>query len=151
MQIHGMDEKDEQIIRLLRRDARMTYSEIGKRVGLSRTAAKTRVSALEKSGIIKGYHAVIAPLKTAGMTTFVVNIETEPGHFDEAKALLAQASETLALVQTTGNCHLLAVCVSENIQTMRMFVNMIYRTVPGILSISAHSVLDIIKGSIIPE
>lgn len=148
---HGMDEKDEQIIRLLRRDARMTYSEIGEQIGLSRTAVKTRVSALEKSGVIKGYHAAVDPLATDGMTAFVVNIETEPGHFDEAKALFAQAPETLTLVQTTGNCHLLAICVSENIQTMRTFVNRIYRTAPGILSINAHSVLDVLKGSVIPE
>lgn len=151
MQINGLDEKDNQIIHLLRHNARMSYSELGEQVGLSRTAVKTRISALENSGIIKGYQAVIDPLEPTGMTTFVVNIETKPEHFDEAKALFAQAPETVTLVQTTGGCHLLAICVSENIQTMRTFVNMVYRTAPGILSIKANSVLDVIKGSVIPE
>lgn len=151
MQISGIDEKDNQIVNLLRRNARMTYSEIGEAVGLSRTAVKTRISALEKSGIIKGYQAVIDPLESAGMMTFVVNIETRPEHFEEAKILFAQAQETVVLVHTTGNCHLLAICVSESIQTMRVFVNTVYKTIPGILAINAHSVLDIIKGTIIPE
>ena len=151
MQINGIDEKDNQIVNLLRRNARMTYSEIGEVVGLSRTDVKTRVSKLEKSGIIKGYQAVIDPLESTAMMTFVVNIETKPEHFEEAKTLFAQAQETVTLVQTTGNCHLLAICVSESIQTMRVFVNMVYKTIPGIMSINAHSVLDIIKGSIIPE
>lgn len=151
MQINGIDEKDNQIINLLHRNARMTYSEIGKQVGLSRPAVKTRVSNLEESGIIKGYQAIIDPLESAGMTIFAVNIETKPEHFEEVKRLFAQAPETVSLVQTAGSCSLLAICVSENIQTMRTFVNVIYKTAPGILSIHANSVLDVIKGSIIPE
>ena len=54
-------------------------------------------------------------------------------------------------IQTTGNCHLVAVCVSETVKSMRDFVNMVNRKIEGITYISAHSVLDIIKGNIIPE
>lgn len=151
MQINDISEKDNQIVNLLRRNARMTYSEIGAAVGLSRTAVKTRISALEKSGIIKGYQAVIDPLQSNEMMTFVVNIETKPEHFEEAKMLFAQAQETVTVVQTTSGCHLLAFCISKSVQKMRSFVNMVYKTIPGILSISAHSVLDMIKGSIILE
>ena len=45
----------------------------------------------------------------------------------------------------------MAICLSQDIKTMRTFVNRIYKTVPGIQSINAHAVLDIIKGSIVPE
>lgn len=151
MQINGLDERDNQIIRLLRRNARMTYSAIGEQVGLSRTAVKTRITALEKSGIIKGYQAIVDPLESAEMMIFVVNIETKPEHFDEAKEFFTQEADTVTLVQTSGNCHLMAICVSENIQAMRTYVNSLFRAVPGILSVSAHAVLDVIKGSIIPE
>lgn len=151
MKLIGLDEKDNQIAALLRHDARMTYSDIGAAVGLSRTAVKTRVSALEKSGIIKGYHAVIESPKASEMMTFVVNIETKPENFEEAKTVFAQTQEVVTLVQTTGSCHLLAICVSASIQTMRDFVKMIYQSVPGILSVNTHAVLDIIKGDIIPE
>lgn len=151
MKLNGIDQTDNDIIDLLRDNARLTYSEIGEKVGLSRTAAKTRISNLEKNGIIKGYRAIVDPLETVGMTGFVVNIEIEPEHFDEVKAIFAKAEETVTLVQTTGNCHLLAICVSENIPTMKTFVNHIYRSAPGILSIHAHSVLDVIKGSIFPD
>lgn len=151
MQINGIDEKDNRIVGLLRANARMTYSEIGGQVGLSRTAVKARVSALERSGVIKGYRAVTDPLDSAGTMTFVVNIETKPEHFEEARRRFARSPETVVLLQTTGSCHLLAVCVSESIQTMKVFVNAVYKSVPGILSINAHSVLEVIKGSFIPE
>lgn len=152
MHINGIDEKDNEIINLLLKDARMSYSDIGEKIGLSRTAVKNRVAALERSGIIGGYRAVINPQESPEMMTFIVNIETNPEFFDNAKQVFAEAPETVTLIQTTGrNCHLVAICVSEDVKTMRDFVNHIYRTVSGILSINAHSVLDVVKGSIIPE
>ena len=55
MFLEGLDELDEKIVRLLLENARMSYSEIGQKVGLSRVAAKMRVQALEQRGIIEGY------------------------------------------------------------------------------------------------
>ena len=85
------------------------------------------------------------------MMTFVVNIETKPEYFDEVKNTFAGRNETVTLVQTTGNCHLLAICVAPDIKFMRNFVNCVFKSVSGIISINAHAVLDVVKGSIIPE
>ena len=151
MLIRGIDEVDNRIVNLLLEDGRMSYSDIAEKIGLSRTAVKTRIAALERSGIIKGYKAIIDPQAAPEMMTFVTNIETRAEDFEECKRIFAEASETVTIVQTTGNCHLVAICVAPDVKTMRDFVNRIYKTVPGILSINAHSVLDVIKGSILPE
>ncbi|MDO4460582.1 MAG: Lrp/AsnC family transcriptional regulator [Clostridia bacterium] len=150
MNLKGLDETDNLLISLLKKNARMSYSDLGEAVGLSRTAVKTRMTNLEEKGIIKGYEAVIDPIKNDGMTLFVVNIETRAENFEEATEKFRDAPETITLIQTTGNCHLLAICASENIETMRKFVNNIYKSIPGIKSINAHSILDVIKGNIIP-
>lgn len=151
MHINGIDEKDNEIVNLLLNDGRISFSDIGEKVGLSRTAVKNRITALEKSGIISGYRAVINPQESPEMMTFIVNIETKPEQFEEAKITLFEKPEIVTLVQTTGNSHLLAVCVAEDVKTMKNFVNMLHKTLNGVSYISAHSVLDIIKGSIIPE
>ncbi len=151
MQTNGLDEKDKQILDILITDGRMPYSDIGEKIGLSRTAVKNRITEMENTGIIKGYRAVIDPQNTSDMMTFVVNIETTAESFEEAKRIFEDSDETVTLIQTTGNCHLVAICLSQDVKTMRTFVNRIYRTVPGIQSINAHAVLDIIKGSIVPE
>lgn len=151
MQIRGIDEMDNKIIDLLLADGRMSYSNIAEEVGLSRTAVKTRIATLENKSIIKGYKAVIDPQSAPEMMTFVLNIETKAENFEECKCSLAKANETVTIVQTTGNCRLLAICLSPDVKTMRAFVNGIYRTVPGIQYINANSILDVIKGSIIPE
>jgi Lrp/AsnC family leucine-responsive transcriptional regulator len=52
-----LDELDQQLLHLLRGDARLPVAELGRRIGLSRTATLARVRRLEASGVIRGYHA----------------------------------------------------------------------------------------------
>ena len=118
MHIKGIDEIDNEIINLLLKDARMSHSDIGEKVGLSRTAVKNRITVLEKNNIIGGYRAVVNPQESPEMMTFVINVETIPEYFDAAKQVLAEASETVTLIQTTGsNSHLFAICVAEDVKT----------------------------------
>lgn len=51
----NLDKTDWKILAELDRDARISYSELGRRVGLSQPAAAERVKALEQSGAIRGY------------------------------------------------------------------------------------------------
>ena len=52
MWIKGLDEIDNKIVNLLLDDGRISYSEIGKILGLSRTTVKNRITVLEEDGII---------------------------------------------------------------------------------------------------
>ena len=45
------------ILRELQHDARISFSELGRRVGLSSPAVAERVKKMEEAGIINGYHA----------------------------------------------------------------------------------------------
>ncbi|MFX0592049.1 Lrp/AsnC family transcriptional regulator [Melissospora conviva] len=52
-----MDEMDWALLRELQADARLSYSELSRRVHLSPPAVAERVRRLEESGVISGYHA----------------------------------------------------------------------------------------------
>ena len=54
-----LDAYDSRILAQLQRDARISMSELGRRVHLSQPAVTERVRKLELSGVIKGYHAVV--------------------------------------------------------------------------------------------
>ena len=149
MWIKGLDGTDNKIINLLLEDGRMSYSEIGNIVGLSRTSVKSRISELEEKGIISGYRAIINPQKAPEMMTFIMNVETRPEHFEDAKKKLIEAKQTVTIIETTGNCHLVVICVASNVEEMRYFVNRIYKEIDGISSINAHSILDVLKGNVI--
>lgn len=56
-----LDERDLAIIAALQDDARATYADVGKRVGLSASAVHERVRKLEHHGVIRGYRAVVDP------------------------------------------------------------------------------------------
>ena len=64
MNIEGLDKLDHAILETIRENARMSYSDIGDRVGLSRVAVKNRMEAMEKAGVIKGYQTIIDETKT---------------------------------------------------------------------------------------
>lgn len=56
-----MESTDQQILSLLTRDGRMSYTDIGRETGLSTSAAQQRVRRLEQRGVISGYRAIIEP------------------------------------------------------------------------------------------
>lgn len=66
MFLDGLDELDQKIVQLLIKNARISYSELGEQVGISRVAVKMRVQALEKRGIIEEYTTIVNPQKISG-------------------------------------------------------------------------------------
>lgn len=56
-----MDQMDWRILSELQADARLSYSELGRRIGLSTPAAAERVRRLEDWGVIRGYSAAVDP------------------------------------------------------------------------------------------
>ena len=66
MFLDGLDELDRKIVRLLIGNARISYSDLGAQVGISRVAARMRVQALEKKGVIEEYTPVVNPQKISG-------------------------------------------------------------------------------------
>lgn len=54
-----LDDKDIEILTILQSDGRITNAELAKRVGLSAPSALQRVRGLERSGLIRGYVALL--------------------------------------------------------------------------------------------
>jgi DNA-binding Lrp family transcriptional regulator len=66
MYLDNLDELDQKIIQLLIENARISYSDIGEKTGISRVAVKARIQALEKKGVIEEYTTIINPQKVSG-------------------------------------------------------------------------------------
>lgn len=54
-----MNQTDQSILRLLQENARISLSDMGKRIALSVPAVRERIRKLEQSGVIKRYTAVV--------------------------------------------------------------------------------------------
>ncbi|GEM_PF-5087913 len=55
-----LDETDQAILRLLREDARLSFRELARRVGVSTPTVASKVRQMEALGVIRGYRAVLA-------------------------------------------------------------------------------------------
>jgi DNA-binding Lrp family transcriptional regulator len=73
-----LDDVDRRLLALLKDDARLPMAALAKAVGLSRSATQERVWRLEKSGVITGYTARLAPEGAAGVSAWLA-IRFSPG------------------------------------------------------------------------
>jgi Lrp/AsnC family leucine-responsive transcriptional regulator len=68
-----MDALDRKALALLTSDARITWSDLGQKLGLSAPAAAERVRKLEEHGVVKGYTAILdAEALGYSLTAFVL-------------------------------------------------------------------------------
>lgn len=98
-----MEDLDRQIVRLLVRDGRMSYTDVGKATGLSTSAAHQRVRRLEQRGIIRGYAAVVdAEALGLPLTAFISVKPIDPAAPDDAPERLAGLDEVEACHSVAG-------------------------------------------------
>ncbi|WP_461866627.1 HTH-type transcriptional regulator LrpA [Thermococcus sp.] len=83
-----LDERDRVIIQMLTKDARTPFTEIAKVLGISETAVRKRVKALEEAGVIKQYTVKVDPAKLGYHLVSLTGVDTLPEKiFDVAKKL----------------------------------------------------------------
>lgn len=100
----GMDDLDAAILSYLEHHGRATNYEVGEAVGLSASAASRRIQALEASGAIRGYRALINDrLLGKHMTVFVrVTLERQ------SAPVLAGFESAVRHTRGIVSCHLMA-------------------------------------------
>ena len=71
-----LDKLDCSILELLQRNARMSNTEIGKRIGLSQPAVTARIQRLEDDGVIEGYGARINARRAGLEISALIRLKT---------------------------------------------------------------------------
>ena len=92
-----MDRIDRMILSALQENARMSNIELAQDVGLSPSACLRRVSLLEKSGVIQGYHADLS-LDELGHSVLVLVHITLHGQSAEMMAEFEKAVQNIPQV-----------------------------------------------------
>ena len=140
-----MDPINQRILELIRENARMSYSDIGKAVGISRVSAKKRMDSMEKAGVIGGYHTVIDEEKTRGGLRYIIDIEAIPEEYAAVVKTLTADKELEQIYSTTGDCRIHCVGRSRNQSTMESHVTYLFNHTKGIRKISWHILLSDLK------
>ena len=116
-----MDEIDQQILMILQQDGRLSGADIGRRVNLSQPAVSARIQRLERSGVIKGYTAVVDPAQLGLNIHAVVRLRTSNARIGEALELFEKLDEVTATYRLTGeDCFLLDVHTQDAVALERI-------------------------------
>jgi Lrp/AsnC family leucine-responsive transcriptional regulator len=100
---HPLDALDWSILRELQENARLSYAEIGRRVGLSAPAVTERVRSLEESGVIAGYGARVRPERVGRPVSAFIRLRLRAGNLEEVVELARSHEAVSACHRVTGD------------------------------------------------
>lgn len=145
MHIDGLDEIDNKILEIIANNSRLSYSEIGGKVGLSRVSVKNHMDMLEEKGIIQGYVTVINPTSLPEGRRFFMDIITEPDKFEEVVDNIAKYDIIRKVYAVTGESRFRAEGYASSNMKYEMFMKGVKRHMEGIKSCTVQDVQYTIK------
>ncbi len=136
-----LDEMDEKIIDILRKDGRASYRDLATHVGISNVAVRDRINKLHKEGYIKGFFALV-DAKIAGKTVSVLfDITTVPAEISMVANDLAKCDEVTRIYEKAGASELIVHALFMELADMQNFIeDTLYKT-KGITRVSSSLIL----------
>lgn len=98
-----LDETGRQILKILQEDGRISFNELGRRVGLSSPAVAERVRRMEEAGVILGYKAVVDQTRVGYPITAIIRLSTQVTNLPHADELALSIPEVLECHHLTGS------------------------------------------------
>ncbi len=135
----------QKLLALLSEDARYTITELSTMLGADESEVKKEVEALERSGVIRGYKALIDwdnvdNVHVTAMIELNVIPQADAG-FEEIAERVSQFEHVEAVYLVSGGYDLCVVVNGQTFQEIAMFVAKHLATMEGVTSTATHFVL----------
>lgn len=116
---------DEQLLSLLRENARLSTAEIARRLKLSRTTVHSRIERLERQGVIEGYTVRVADEHERAQIRAHILITVMPRQMAAVVAALHEIPEVRTLHSVSGASDLVALGVTSTVEDMDVLTDRI--------------------------
>ena len=104
------DPTNARILEELQRDGRVTFAELGRRVGLSAPAVAERVGRLEEDGVILGYRALVDPRAVGFQLSAIIRVRPAPDRLKTVADVARKTREVVECHRVTGDdCYVMKV------------------------------------------
>ena len=145
-----LDRIDHTIVALLQQNARWSNKELAARVGLAESSTLTRVRRLEARGVLRGYHADVAPwaldigLQALVAVRLARHARDVVERFrDHCRAL----PHVLAAYNIGGTDDFLVHVGVRDAEALREFILTAISTRPEVTHIETHLIFDMVRGA----
>jgi len=109
-----LDDIGWRILHALQEDSRLSFSELGRRVGLSAPAVAERVRRMETAGIILGYRLAVG-LETLFPITAIVRVSAPEANCTALSARARELVEVIEAYRVTGDDRLVLKVVARSV------------------------------------
>ncbi len=140
-----MNKTDRDILELIQEDSRLTSKKLAAAVGVSEEEVKSRVRALEESGVIVRYTAIInaEELEESAVEALIeVKVTPQRGHgFDKIAREIAAHDEVKNLYLMSGGYDLAVIVRGNSLRAVSRFVSEKISTYDTVISTATHFIL----------
>lgn len=146
--MESLNKIDRNILRILQRDGRISYSELARQVGLTTTPCIERVRRLEKAGIIQDYVARLDAQQLGVNLVVFVQIRlsrTAQDIFNEFSQAAAKLEQVQECYLVSGNFDYLIKARVTNMAAYRKFLGETLLTLPGVQESTSYVVMEQVK------
>jgi len=133
-----MDDIDQQIIKILKENARTTYVEIGRLLKLSEGTVRNRVQALIDSGVITKFTVEVS--LSVGIRALIMASIDPTTPTLQVSNIIGALSGIEKIYEVTGEYEIVCVVTSSNIEGLNQTIEDI-RAIPGVSSTNTIIVL----------
>ena len=118
-----MDTIDHRILMELQDNARLTFAELGRRVGLSSPAVSERVQRLETEGVITGYHATVDTAQLGRPVQAVLHMQVDRARFQRSVDQIQAMPDVLVCYRTTGSSSLVMIVAVASMEALEALID----------------------------
>ena len=120
-----LDSIDQQLIALLRENARAPTAVLARSLGLSRTTVQSRLERLERSKVITGYSVRLSEAHERGAVHAYVMITVKPKHASQVEREVRKLRDVRVLQAVSGAFDLMALAITDSITEMDELIDAI--------------------------
>jgi DNA-binding Lrp family transcriptional regulator len=145
-----LDNTDRKILTALQRQCRMSAQELAEATGISQATCWRRLKALEESGVVKGYRAILDREKIGLAVIAFVNVTIERQHakaVSEIEKKIRARPEVLECYATTGDADFTLRIVARDISDYDRFLQKFLLELPEVRQVRSSIALREIKES----
>jgi DNA-binding Lrp family transcriptional regulator len=137
-----MDDKDLQILRMLRDDARAPLKALAAKVGLARSSVRERIAKLESAGTLRGYRAEVSLPRDGVRAILLVRLDNTPNPGAVGKICVMKS--VLRCYSVSGDTDLIVEVEGENMSKLNAARDAIAR-IPDVADVTTAPILNVDK------